>query len=122
MRKLAILGAAVTLAAVTAAPTFATGADDKPQRFSLKGASLVESHDVFRNGELTETDFTVGRVTGHAVFDAKGGATYVAGGCRFVVTPGEDRQGYDWGWIVSAHALSGGPCPGVISGHYGPPK
>jgi len=100
----------------------AARADDKPQYFSLKGARLVESHDVFRNGNLAETDFTVGKLTGHAVFDAMGGSTFTAGHCRWVITPAEDKYGYDAGWNLKATDLGGGPCAGVPSGHYGAPK
>lgn len=119
MRNLAVLGITglVALASVSAAR-----ADDKPQYFSLKGAKLVETHDVFKNGELVGTDFTVGKLTGHAVFDAKGGSTFTAGRCRWVITPAEDKQGYDYGWNLKATDLGGGPCAGVASGHYGPPK
>src|SRR5215470_16421976 len=106
MRSLACLSV-IALAAATAAR-----AADAPQVFFLKGARLTESHDVYRQGNLVETDFTVGKLTGHAVLQANGGATYDAGPCRFVIAPGEDKYGYDLGWIVTARARAGGPCPG----------
>ena len=109
-----------SFAAIALANVGAANAADATQVFILKGATLTESHDVFRQGELAETNFTVGKITGHAVLDARGGATYVAGPCRFVIAPGEDKYGSDFGWIVTAHALAGGPCPGVTNGHYKP--
>lgn len=109
-----------SLTAVALAIAGAAHAADAPQVFTLKGATLTEAHDVFRQGNLTETDFTIGKLTGHAVLDAKLGATYVAGPCRFVITPGEDKDGNDLGWIVTAHAVAGGPCPGVVNGQYKP--
>ncbi|MGA0603507.1 hypothetical protein ACO2Q3_22555 [Caulobacter sp. KR2-114] len=120
---LAFTGALAALALLASAGAGEAGPGaDAPQVFTLKGARLVETHDVFRNGELVGSDFTVGAYAGHAVFDPKGGASWTAGPCRFVLTPGEDRNGDDLGWVLAAHDLAGGPCPGVASGHYLPPK
>ncbi len=115
MRKLTIVG---LVGVMTLLGGVASNAADRALVFKFKGARLMQSHDVMVRGELTATDFTIGKFSGHAVFDSMVTAHFVSGHCRFTVSPGEDKYGIDSGWMVDAKDVSGGKCAGVANGHY----